>query len=99
MKERVRVAIAGLGWRGKGLIEILLTMKGVSIPAVWNSERQGIKEAQDRAAGAGLSKPEGYASGMREYNRMVERDDLDAVLIASTWDLHVPMAVAAMQAR
>ncbi len=97
MKNQVRIAVAGLGWRGKGLIEILLSMKGVSIPAVWNSERKGIAEARERVAKAGLPKPEGYAAGMREYNRMIGRDDLDAVLIASTWGLHVPMAVAAMK--
>ncbi len=32
------------------------------------------------------------------YKKLIARDDLDAVIIATPWRFHVPMAVAAMQA-
>ncbi len=46
----------------------------------------------------GAPRPDGYARGEYDYRRMLERDDLDIVLIATPWGWHTPMAVDAMKA-
>jgi predicted dehydrogenase len=47
---------------------------------------------------AGFKKPEGYGKNEHDYRRLLERDDIDAVIIASYWEWHTPMAVDAMKA-
>ena len=46
----------------------------------------------------GRKRPEGYSSGVEDYLRLLNRQDLHAVIIATPWELHTPMAVAAMKA-
>jgi predicted dehydrogenase len=46
---------------------------------------------------AGQKRPEGYGRDVEDYQRLVYRDDLDAVLIATYWEWHTPMAACAMR--
>ena len=47
---------------------------------------------------AGRPRPEGYARGPEDFRRLVARNDLDAVITATPWEWHAPVAVAAMKA-
>ena len=47
---------------------------------------------------AGRGKPDAYVKGPEDYKRLLAREDLDAVIIATPWDWHTPMAVEAMKA-
>jgi predicted dehydrogenase len=42
--------------------------------------------------------PTFYTNGPEDFRNLLEKEDLDAVIIASPWRWHTPMAVAAMQA-
>ena len=42
--------------------------------------------------------PESYTNGAEDFLNLVARDDLDAVIVATPWIWHTPMAVAAMKA-
>lgn len=37
-------------------------------------------------------------SGERDYERLVQRDDIDCVICATPWEWHTPFAVATMKA-
>jgi predicted dehydrogenase len=52
---------------------------------------------QDLVVSSGGNKPEGY-TGDQDYKKLVARDDVDAVIIATPWELHTPMGVSSMQA-
>ncbi|MFN3801834.1 Gfo/Idh/MocA family protein, partial [Belliella pelovolcani] len=43
-------------------------------------------------------KPAKYSGNAYAWKKMVERDDIDLIYIATPWDWHVPMAVYAMEA-
>ncbi|MEA2063671.1 MAG: gfo/Idh/MocA family oxidoreductase, partial [Gemmatimonadota bacterium] len=49
----------------------------------------------ERSAGR---KPDSYSGGPEDYRRMVERDDLDAVINATPFEFHTPVMLAAMEA-
>lgn len=93
----VRIGVVGTGGRGKGLMSNLLAINNVQIPAVCDINPQNLAAAQNIVTGKGQPKPEGYL-GDTEYKKLMDRDDLDAVIIATPWDLHTPMSVYSMKA-
>jgi predicted dehydrogenase len=94
----VRMGLVGVGNRGTGLVKILLDVPGVEIPAICDINEEHLQNAQAIVEKTGRKRPEGYASGPEDYRRLVVREDLDAVITATPWELHTPIAVAAMKA-
>ena len=97
-EKPVRIGFVGVGNRGTGLVRILLDLPGVEIPAICDINEQHLQTAQDLVEKSGRKRPEGYSSGVEDYLRLIARDDLDAVMTATPWQLHTPIAVAAMKA-
>lgn len=96
--RKVRLAVLGMGGRGNSLLGNLLEMKDdVEIRGVCDVHRERAEAAQARVVEAGFSRPEVYAGDEDVWKKLVERDDLDAVVIATYWEWHTPMAVHAMR--
>jgi len=93
----VRLGIVGVGGRGTSLLSVLLSMNGVEIPAICDINSEHLARAQGMVEKAGQKKPEGYSRHDEDYQRLMYRDDLDAVLIATNWECHTPMAVCGMR--
>ena len=93
----IRIGIVGLGGRGTGLLNMLLGMHGVEVPAVCDISSENVARAQDLVEKAGQPGPESYSEGPEDFRRLMSRDDLDAVLIATPWHWHTPMAVCGMK--
>jgi predicted dehydrogenase len=93
----VRLAVLGTGNRGRGLLSSLLTMNGVEIPALCDIQPKNLELALQLVEQAGRKRPEGYGTDETDYRRLLEREDVDAVIIASYWEWHTPMAVDAMK--
>jgi predicted dehydrogenase len=93
----VRIGVVGVGGRGTGLLRLLLDMPGVEVPALCDINVKRLKRAQGLVVEAGQDKPEGYSDGEEAYKGLMDRDDLDAVIIATYWDSHTPMAVYCMK--
>ncbi|MCG3198497.1 MAG: Alpha-N-acetylgalactosaminidase [bacterium] len=93
----VRVGVIGVGNRGRGLLEILLRIGGVDVPAVCDINLAAAEKARRMVTDSGQTEPEAYTKDETIYQSLLERDDLDAVLIATPWDWHARMAVCAMQ--
>lgn len=94
----VRIGIVGTGNRGTSLLGIFLTIEGVEIPALCDIDVKRLEAAQTLVTKAGRPKPEGYSRGEHDYERFMSREDLDAVIVATPWDWHTPMAVCGMKA-
>ncbi len=97
-KKKVRVGFVGTGGRGKGLLITMLHVGGVEIPAVCDINESAAAQAAGICTKAGLPEPERYTRDETHYKDLLERDDLDAVVIATYWQWHAPMAVDAMKA-
>lgn len=97
-EKPVRIGVVGVGSRGTGLVRILLDVPGVEIPAISDINEEHLKNARDIVEKDNRARPEGYSSGPEDYRRLVAREDLDAVMTATPWELHTPVAVAAMKA-
>ncbi|MDH5745150.1 MAG: Gfo/Idh/MocA family oxidoreductase, partial [Candidatus Aminicenantes bacterium] len=93
----VRVGVVGTGNRGRGLLSILLHMVDVEIPALCDIQKPHLDLAMDMVTQAGRKKPEGYLKDEYTFKKLMDRDDIDAVIIATYWEWHTPMAVYAMK--
>ncbi len=96
--DSVNIGFIGVGGMGTNLVRNALSFSDVQIPAICDIEKSHLKRAQQLVVESGRDKPEGYSAHEEIYEKMVEREDLDAVLIATPWIWHTPMAVAAMEA-
>ena len=96
-EKPVRLGVIGVGGRGTSHVETLLAMGGVEIPALCDINEEHLTRAQSMVEKAGQKRPEGYGRDVEDYQRLMYRDDLDAVLIATYWEWHTPMAACAMR--
>jgi hypothetical protein len=94
--EKVRVGIIGLN-RGLAHLDACLKIEFCEIVAVCDLRDDRAKHAASECEKAGAKPPAIYSGTEHIWEKMVERDDLDAVYIATPWAWHVPMALGVME--
>ncbi|WP_353267330.1 Gfo/Idh/MocA family oxidoreductase [Gemmatimonas sp.] len=94
----VRFAVVGTGLRGRSVIGELLAIEGVEIVAVADIAPEKAQRAVAMCTKAGREAPEVYTNGERDYERLVQRNDIDFVYTATPWPFHTPVMLAAMRA-
>jgi len=95
--RRVRLGIIGTGGRGRSLLGLALRRGDCDVKAICDIDPEAIAASQKMIREAGADAPTVYAAGEEDFRNLVQRDDLDAVLIATPWLWHTPMALAAMR--
>ena len=82
--KQIRVGVIGVGPRGHGHVTNLLTNHpDVTITAVCDLQEDRMKTALEMVKQARGTEPVGYCNGEYDYRNLCERDDVDAVLIAT----------------
>src|SRR5664279_4914940 len=83
-----RLGVIGVGSRGTGLLQLAMD-QGVDVPALCDVKPAHLDRGVALVAKARRGRrPEGYGKDDRDYRRMLQRDDLDAVLIATPMQWH-----------
>jgi predicted dehydrogenase len=96
--KSIRVAVLGAGSRGTTMMRHSLNFPGVLVTAVCDISEARATEAQNIVEKATGRRPAPYTRGPEDYRRMLERDDVDAVLIMTYQDQHAAQAIHAMEA-
>ncbi len=96
--DRVRVGFIGVGARGSGHVNQMMTLDGVDVIAICDNHPPTLARSIANVVKKGHPKPAEYGNGDEDYKRMLERKDIDMVIIATPWQLHAPMCIAAMLA-
>lgn len=96
--DKVRVAIVGTGLRGRSVLGELLAIDGVEITAVADIVAEKAQLAVAMCTKAGRPAPAVFANGERDFERLVQRADIDFVYTATPWPWHTPVMRAALQA-
>lgn len=97
MKDRIKLAIIGLGQRGLCMLKnpiIPMKEEGIEVVAVCDLLEDRVNEAVKAILESGAEKP--FAA--IDYKEVLSLKELDAVYIAVSWEAHVELAVAAMKA-
>lgn len=97
-KDTVGLGLIGVGGRGSSLLGEFSAIPNVQVNALCDVVPEKCQRAQARLERAGKKPPALYTSGETAFEQLVQRDDLDIVLVATPWIWHTRMAVAAMKA-
>ncbi|UCF21013.1 MAG: Gfo/Idh/MocA family oxidoreductase [Gemmatimonadota bacterium] len=95
--RKLRLGFIGVGGRGTWLLGLALRRDDCEIKAVCDVKPDRVERARNMVKEAHGETPRGFADGEEDFLKLVERDDMDAVIIATPWLWHAPMAVAAMK--
>lgn len=91
--DNINVALIGLGARGQSNTETILKMPGVNIAAVCDMYEDRIDKVTETICKEGRKKP--FAS--TDYQKIIARDDVDTVMIFTSWESHVGIAIDALK--
>ena len=92
--EKVRVAVVGVGSRGRYMLEhCLLNMDNMCVTAVCDTYEDRTQWAAQKVEEVSGQKP--FAS--TNWHEVLNPAFADAVLILSAWESHVPIAIEAME--
>lgn len=94
-KEKLRVGVIGLS-RGHSHVNDLSKLEWVEVAALCDIRTDRVNRAVSTVKKNHGNTPATYASSDRIWEKLVARDDLDAVYIATPWEWHVPMCLGAL---
>jgi hypothetical protein len=95
-KREPRVAMIGVGGRGTSLMRNLLAADA-QVVAVCDVVKEKAEHAGSLVVAAGQKQPALYTDGPHDYEKLVAMKDVDLVLVATPWNWHAEMAIAAMK--
>ncbi len=96
--DQLRLGFIGVGGRGSWLLGLALRRDDCEVTAVCDIVPEKAQRAADAAREAGKPEPALYTAGDEDWRNLLQRDDVDAVIVATPWLWHTPMAVGAMEA-
>jgi hypothetical protein len=92
----VRVGVIGLGNRGASMITGWAAVPGCTVTAVCDIRADRAERAADRLESKGVPRPAEYGGSVDSYARMLRRDDIDLVYVATPWEFHYEHGRAAL---
>lgn len=95
-RERVRVAFIGLK-RGLTLLQDAIKTGFAEVVAVCDIVDERAQKAAAVCEQRGGERPAIYSGNDSIWERVAERDDIDAIYIATPWNWHVAMAIRTME--
>ncbi len=93
--EKVRMGIIGFGCRAYGMMDILMGFEDVDIVAVCDK----YEDRRDNAKNRVIEKKGNTPFSTTDYKEVLAREDVDAVYIATDWEMHFPIAIDALRAK
>ena len=95
--EMVRIGLIGVGERGVGFIHHFCNMEGACITAVCDTHQAVLDRARRIISRHGKASPALYTGDEYAYRRLLDREDIDIVVIATPWRWHAKMAAETME--
>ncbi len=96
--DTVQIGLIGVGLRGQEHVRLMAQRSDVTIIAMADPDTSMMAISQDIITKAGKKKAIEYTNGNLDYKNLLNRKDIDAVIIATPWEWHIPQAIDAMEA-
>ncbi|WP_440055111.1 Gfo/Idh/MocA family protein [Pseudoalteromonas sp. T1lg65] len=93
----VRVGFIGVGQRGFGHVKRMSHIEGTEIVAICDTHEEVLaRSANYLTTERGMPKSALYGNSEYAYRELLNRDDIDIVIISTPWKWHAPMAIDTM---
>ena len=96
--KRIKIGVIGTGLRGQWVLWLAAKYPEIDIPAICDIDDDMIESALKILKDAQKPEPKVYKKGDEDFRNMVANEELDGVYIATPWEWHAEMALAAMKA-
>jgi predicted dehydrogenase len=96
--REIKIGFIGTGLRGRNHVSNILSHENVVCPAFCDIDPKAVELTQKIYADKGKPEPVVYTGHEWVFKEMLEKEDLDGVIIATNWRWHTPMSLAAMEA-
>ena len=97
-EKKVRLGFIGVGLRGQDHVDLALRRDDVEIVAICDIQQRMIDDTLAFFTKAEKKFPEVIIGDKHAYKKLLDRKDIDAVIIATPWEWHYPMAMDALAA-
>lgn len=94
--EKHRIAVVGLGQRGRGWVTSILKRKDTELVAVCDSYEDRVQDMVKQAQEYDQLESLKYA--VTDYRELLDKQEIEIVLLVVAWEKHVETAVAFMNA-
>lgn len=91
----IKLGIVGMGGRGQGVMERIKGLPGITVTAICDKNPDKIAQSKNRLAKNGKPAATEYL-GEDAWKKLCEDPNVNVVYNTTPWELHVPVALAAM---
>ena len=91
--QKIRVGFIGLGERGSNIIKTTMAIDNAELVAVCD----GFSERVEKGIALVKQISGKLVDGYTDCVKLLERKDIDAVIIATSWETHISIAIKAMK--
>ncbi|MDR2384833.1 MAG: Gfo/Idh/MocA family oxidoreductase [Tannerella sp.] len=95
---KLRFGFIGTGSRCQEHINNVLSIEDTRIVAICDIQKGPIESTLKHIAKFNVPQPKIYTGNERAFEQMLNNEDFDCIIIASPWEWHAPMSIAAMKA-
>ncbi len=96
---QIRFAFIGVGGRARGHLSQILKLDGTKIVALADPTPASMDEALKIVSATASPLPDTYTAGPDDYKRMLDRNDIDVVVVSTAWDDHARQAQEVMESQ
>jgi predicted dehydrogenase len=97
--EKINIGVIGCGSMGNGNMRVVLGQKDVNLVALADVDQKHLGQTIDSVKGAkGAQAANHNPTGYHDYRKLLDRKDIDGVIIATPDHWHAITAIHAMQA-
>ncbi|MFZ6024502.1 MAG: Gfo/Idh/MocA family protein [Bacteroidota bacterium] len=96
-KEKIRMAVIGVGLRGQNHLDLLLRRSDVELVAICDIDDRMLLSAKKMVEKSKKKMPEIFTGNPYAWKTMLEKTKLDAILIATPWEWHKEMIIISLE--
>jgi hypothetical protein len=94
---RLRVGFIGSGLRGRDHMDLILRRNDCVVVCLADPDPPAVQASVNLCQKYNNPRPAVYSNGPYDYLNMLEKENIDAVIIASPWMWHTQQSIAAMK--
>lgn len=95
---KVNIAFIGVGLRGRNHVNVSAKRNDVEITAICDTDPEAISKTQEILRNHSKKEATVYTGDDYAFLKLLDREDVDGVVISTPWLWHTRMAVASMKA-